>query len=250
LEELDATTFVLEVINFLVLVWILQRFLFKPVRATIARRQEAINASIEQAHRLETDAESLRRRYENRVADWEQEKARVRAEFKQEMIAARERALADIATELEGEREKSEAIEAKRRADSLRHYQQLCIAQGGQFVARLLRDLASEDLEARLFRLALDRLDTLPAATIDGIRMACESSPEEAAIATAFPLPAASRDQIKLRLDRVLGLPVRCHFREEPDLLAGLNVTLGPWVFRANLRDELAAFVESAHESA
>jgi F-type H+-transporting ATPase subunit b len=248
LEELDSTTFILEIINFLVLVWILQHFLFKPVREVIARRQAAINQSIDDAHKLETEAQALKQRYENRLVDWEREKTVAREAFKNEMLAERERALNGIAAELAAEREKSEAVEAKRRADSLRQYQQRAIAQGGQFVSRLMSEMASHDVETRLFDMALDRLDSLPSATVDGIRMACESSTEEALVLTAFPLSSSGRDQLKRRLDEVLGMPVKCQFREDPELLAGLSVTLGPWVFRANLRDELQAFVDAAQD--
>ena len=49
--ELSWSTFFLEIINFLVLVWILKRFLYKPVMDVIARRREGI-----EAHRLEQRA--------------------------------------------------------------------------------------------------------------------------------------------------------------------------------------------------
>ena len=37
---LDTTTFVLEIVNFLILLWLLNRFLYRPVQAAIARRQQ------------------------------------------------------------------------------------------------------------------------------------------------------------------------------------------------------------------
>ena len=36
--QLNWSTFVLEIINFLILVWVLKRFLYKPVLAAIAQR--------------------------------------------------------------------------------------------------------------------------------------------------------------------------------------------------------------------
>ena len=39
--QIDWTTFALEIINFLVLVWILKRFLYRPVLDTLARRRAA-----------------------------------------------------------------------------------------------------------------------------------------------------------------------------------------------------------------
>jgi hypothetical protein len=39
--NLDATTFALEILNFAVLLWLLRRFLFKPVQAALAARAQA-----------------------------------------------------------------------------------------------------------------------------------------------------------------------------------------------------------------
>ena len=38
--QLDLTSFLLELVNFAVLVWILHRFLYKPVLAAIDRRAQ------------------------------------------------------------------------------------------------------------------------------------------------------------------------------------------------------------------
>ena len=53
--ELNWSTFVLEILNFLVLVWILKRFLYKPVLAVIARRREGIEKSLAEARSLHED---------------------------------------------------------------------------------------------------------------------------------------------------------------------------------------------------
>ena len=43
--QIDATTFALEIINFLILLWILRRFFFAPVRAAIAWRTSACTST-------------------------------------------------------------------------------------------------------------------------------------------------------------------------------------------------------------
>ena len=40
--ELNWTTFALEIVNFLALLWILKRFLYRPVLATLAERRAGI----------------------------------------------------------------------------------------------------------------------------------------------------------------------------------------------------------------
>jgi len=59
--ELNWTTFALEAVNFLVLVWILKRFLYKPVLGVIARRRAAIDRALEEAQTRHAEAQALER---------------------------------------------------------------------------------------------------------------------------------------------------------------------------------------------
>jgi len=68
--ELNWSTFALEIFNFLVLVWILKRFLYKPVLNVITRRRETIENQLAEARQLHADADALKERYEHRLSDW------------------------------------------------------------------------------------------------------------------------------------------------------------------------------------
>ena len=66
--ELDWTTFVLEVLNFLVLVWLLKRFLYRPVLAVIeARRAETAN-KLDGAEAVRREAQALKDEYTGHLA--------------------------------------------------------------------------------------------------------------------------------------------------------------------------------------
>jgi F-type H+-transporting ATPase subunit b len=47
-------------------------------------------------------------------------------------------------------------------------------------------------------------------------------------------------------LQSLLDRPISCEWREDRDLLAGIRLSLGPWMLGANLQDELKAFSEAA----
>ena len=47
--EMDWSTFILEIINFLILVWILKRFLYRPILEVIARRREGVEKTLSEA---------------------------------------------------------------------------------------------------------------------------------------------------------------------------------------------------------
>ena len=119
--ELSWTTFVLEIINFLVLVWILKRFLYKPVLKVIARRQAGIEKRLSDAEALHADAEKLQIQYEGRLADWEQERQQARESLARELDTERTRKMEELQTALKQEREKARVAESHRQADALLH---------------------------------------------------------------------------------------------------------------------------------
>ena len=59
--ELSWPTFFLEIINFLVLVWILKRFLYKPVLEAVAHRKAVIDKTLADANAKEAGAQALAR---------------------------------------------------------------------------------------------------------------------------------------------------------------------------------------------
>ena len=116
--ELNWSTFILEIINFLVLVWILKRFLYKPVLEIIARRQASIDKTLADAKQLHDDAESLQQQYEGRLADWDQERKQAREKLAEELHADRARKLEELKAALEQERERAAVAEQRRLSDA------------------------------------------------------------------------------------------------------------------------------------
>ena len=84
--QIDWTTLVLEIINFLVLVWILKRFLYRPVMEAIAARQQRVEGKLAEARAIEDGARELQQQYQRRLADWDMEKAKVRAALDTELL--------------------------------------------------------------------------------------------------------------------------------------------------------------------
>jgi len=68
-------------------------------------------------------------------------------------------------------------------------------------------------------------------------------------VTSARSLPDKPRQEIEDTLRTLFNRPIRCQFREDADLMAGVRITLGPWQLRANLQDELQGFAELGQEA-
>ena len=245
--EFDWTTFALEIVNFLVLVWILQRFLYKPVTNAIAERKAAIEKTLADARMVEATAQSLKQQYENRMADWEGEKAKAQAQLTKELEAERVRLKNALHASLEQERERDRALE-QRRAMALRHgLEEGALAEGGRFAARLLSRVACAELEEQIRGLLIEDLPHLGDGELQSLRVACQDADAKMRITSRYALGEEQRSSLAQALGRVAAKPVECEFGRDTELIAGLRISIGPWVLRCNLQDELKFFAETHH---
>jgi F-type H+-transporting ATPase subunit b len=247
--ELSWPTFFLEIINFLVLVWILKRFLYKPILQAIAQRKALIEANLTDAKARQAEAEALKQQFQKRLTEWENEKARLRAGVVEEIAARRAQLLSALDDSLKQERDKARVLEERRLNELRGNAEATGMAAGVQFTARLLDRAAGAELEAQLIILALEDLQSLPAEQIENLRSACRHAGLKIKVSSAFAISAAQRDAIERELKKLTQDNAVMQFAEEGGLRAGLRISIGPWVLRANLADELEFFARGiAHD--
>ncbi len=244
--QIDWTTFALEIINFLVLVWILKRFLYRPVLDTLAQRRANIERTLAEAREIEARAQALREQYENRLADWEEEKARARGQLDAELAVERSRQMQVLGETLAVERQRNAAVAAHERQEIERAHEIGAMAQAQRFTAALLTRLASPAIEARLVDLLLDDWAGLPESRLAVLRNAAVTDGAGVVVTSAFALAPEQQRRISAAVSaRLQQLAVS--FREDPQLLSGLRLSLGPWHLSLNFADELAGFAAAAN---
>ncbi|WOX05600.1 F0F1 ATP synthase subunit delta [Microbulbifer pacificus] len=249
--ELSWSTFLLEIFNFLVLVWILKHFLYRPIQSVIARRQQDIDGRLAEAREKEAQAGQLQKDYEGRLAEWRSEREKSREALETELRSERVRREKLLADELEQQRSKSSAVDARRQGEQRRQLELQALEQGSRFAAKLLEQGAGPETETRLINLFLKSLAEMPEAQrlqlCEQIRDSAKAAPLR--VASAHELDAGTRDKIEHGLAACLAREVACRFVEDPDLIAGVQVSLGAWTMGLNVRDELQGFAHLAPES-
>ncbi|MGZ8160945.1 MAG: F0F1 ATP synthase subunit B family protein, partial [Methylobacter sp.] len=103
--EFNLSTFVFEIINFLILIWILQRLFYKPLLEVIERRKQFIDQSLSDAKNLKQQGEEQCSRYENRQKLWEEEKQAAITALHRQLEAERRTHLDRLNADLERERQ-------------------------------------------------------------------------------------------------------------------------------------------------
>jgi F-type H+-transporting ATPase subunit b len=245
--QLDWTTFLLEILNFLILIWLLSRFFYRPVMDIISRRREDIRGQLEEARQIRTEADTLKQKYETRLLEWEQEKSAARAKLYEAIETERRQLLQQLREELDTERQKQDVINQRRLETERQKNERQALEQGAAFSARLLTRLASRELEDAVAGLLLEDLEKLAPEQQQLLLSAYRDHNSAITVTSAYPLSDSRREQMEQSLAGLLGADMQCQYREDATLVAGLRITIGSRLLLASIGDELKFFIEGSH---
>jgi F-type H+-transporting ATPase subunit b len=249
--ELNWSTFILEILNFLVLVWLLKHFFYKPVQEVIARRKQTIEEQLQAAKNIQHEAELLRNKYENRLAGWQDERGKARKELEHEIDQQRQKMIADLQLELAAERKKNEILATRQATEQQRQREARALKLGARFASKVLRGLASPELQIKIIELLMTEMQDLPSVQKEALLTANGSSTGMSVkVLSAYPLERLQQQLLQQHLEGLLTLTNNLSYEYECDqeLIAGVRITVGPWVIHANLYDELQIFSSIAYE--
>lgn len=234
----------LQTVNFLVLVWLLQRFLFKPVRASLSRRQDAIAASLRDADRKTSEADRVIREYGEKSADIAQQAARAReqaiAGAEQEAHRIRDEALRQSLMEVDRARAQIE----RERSEALRVLEGRAAELATSLAARLLRE-ALPDSDASFLWRATSSIDALDAEGRVAAGRHFAKGPVETI--SSRPLDEPTRERFERWLSHLAGGPVPATYHVDESLIAGVELRLPTGVWRANWRESLERIKTELH---
>ena len=245
--EFNLSTFVLEIINFLILIWILQRLFYKPLLEVITKRKQFIELSLSDAKNQQQQAEQHRTLYENRQKLWEQEKQSAITALNQQLEIERRAQLDRLNADLEQERQKAKVTLSKQQQELQQQAEKQALQNGARFAGMLIQQSASPELELRLIAMLINNLTTLPEACRLCLQMLRTKKSVPIKITSAYPLTADIQQQLEEKFSSLINSQINFQYYQDPKLIAGLHIDIGAWVLDANLQHELIGFAEIAN---
>jgi len=94
-------TFVFEFISFLIIMWVLYKYVIPPINQAMTERQEKIKAQFDEAAQLKADAQATEQEHQAQLADARAEASRIREEAREQgaQIIAQHREQAQVEAE-------------------------------------------------------------------------------------------------------------------------------------------------------
>lgn len=237
---IDWFTVGAQALNFVVLVWLMKRFLYGPILAAIAAREKRVADELAGADRQRTEARAATDALATRSATFDRDReslmatARSAAQAEGVRLVDAARAVADTLTAQRRERLAAGSGELE---DLLRRR-----TLDGVFVVvrKVLSDLASTRLEASVCDVFAGRLRALDDETRAALAAAMSDAGGVGLVRTAFDLPEPERAVLRRTVDEVFTIASTLAFETMPALVCGIELAAGGHKVSWNVADELS----------
>ena len=241
-------TVVAQAVNFLILVWLLKRFLYKPIVQAIDERERGIAAQLAEAEAKKAEVQKESEEFQHKNEAFDQERAALVKKATDEAKAERQRLIDDA-------RRDADTLRAKRE-DALRTEQQnlsQAITRWTQkevfaIARKTLRDLAATSLEERMAAVFEQRLRGLSGAAKEQLAAALKASGDRARVRSAFDLPPEQHEAIQKALNETFSADIHIEFQTVPELVSGIELSAHGQKVAWSIADYLAALEKSASE--
>jgi len=237
---IDWFTVGAQTLNFLILVWLMKRFLYKPVIDAIDARESRIASALADATQKQAQADKQRDEFEQKNAEFDQQREAIARQASEKLDAQRQHLLAQAHAA-------ADAMRDKRHADLTSELQTLQqdIAQRSQAevfaVARkVLTDLSGIALEDRITEVFAQQLRAMEAPARNELSNALQASPATVRVRSAFELTPEQQTSIGQALDAAMQAKLSLQFETSPEVISGIELSANGWKVAWNIADYMA----------
>ena len=245
---IDWFTVAAQAINFLILVWLMKRFLYKPVLNAIEEREKRIATELANADTKQAEAQKEHDEFQQKNTEFDQQRAALLTKATAEAQAERQRLLDEA-------RKAADAASSKRQESMRAEEQNLhqAISRRAQqevfaIVRKALTDLATVSLEERLGEVFTRRLREMDTKAKDALGEALRTFSGPGVVRSTFDLPADQRAAIQNALNETFSAEVRVRFETAPDLIGGIELTANGQKVAWSIGDYLASMENGVSE--
>ena len=245
---IDWFTVGAQALNFLILVWLLKRFLYKPILHAIDEREKRIAAELVNADKKKAEAQKERDEFHHKNEELDQQRAALLSKATDEAQAERQRLL--------DEARKAAAVLSSKLQETSRneeHSLHQAIRRRTQqevfaITRKALTDLASTSLEERLGEVFTRRLRGMDGEAKAGLAEALKTGSAPALVRSAFDLPAEQRAAIQNALNETFSAEIHVRFETAPDLVGGIELSTNGQKVAWSIADYLASLEKGVDE--
>jgi F-type H+-transporting ATPase subunit b len=242
---IDWFTVAAQALNFLILVWVMKRFLYKPILLAIDTREQKIAADIAEATTKLAEAQKQGDLFRGKSEAFDKQRAGLLQKATDDAAAERERLLDEA-------RKAADALSAKRqeaRNDEERGLALSVARRTGEEVFATARSalaaLASANIEDLIVEVFVQRLRGMSGKAKDELAEALRTASDPALLRSAFDLPPPKRLVIETTLTELFAAKMPLRYETAPDLIGGIDLSANGRKVGWNIADYLSSLEKS-----
>lgn len=250
--ELNLQTILFEILNFLVLAWLLNTFVFKRIMQSVRQRAAEKEALIQDLEAQRQAAAAARAEIEARLANVETEARALMVEARESSEAERQALLRE--TQMEVERVLAEAyVDAYRiRQQALEEFREELVHTILHISGSVISQLATDEMQVRMVKQLTDRIWEMGRSEmprVESFRRSLGERTPTAYITTAHPLSSEQQGLLARTFAALADRNVNLEIRVDPQLAVGLQVRLGDVIVDNSVAGQLEALREQVEKT-
>ncbi len=221
---IDWFTVGAQVVNFSILVWLLKRFLYKPIVDAIDAREKRIALALANADAKVAEAQKERDEFLTKNEEFDRQRTTLLSKATEEAHAERQRLFDEArhsAEELRVKRQKALQNEASSLQEAIsRTTRQEVFA----ITRKTLTDLATTSLEERMVEVFTRRLSEMDEQVKIELAASLAKASAPAIIRSGFGLPPEQQAIVQKALNETFSAEIRIRFETAPDIISGIEL--------------------------
>jgi F-type H+-transporting ATPase subunit b len=237
--QLNWSTVLLQILDFVIMAFVLWRFLFKPVVRILDQRSARVTSALTDAEQKQQAAEAMRTEYESKLAEAEEQVVVMQQQGQEELARARREVLDETRQELTAMRGNADnEIREARQQAVFQHRQAL-----GQLItslsARMIREATSDGFQEGALEQFIKRLAALPEEEYRQAKQLGTEDEVRVELVSAHEMEPGRRARIEAQVKELAGQPIEIAYRVDPSLVAGATLRFGDLVIDGSLAGQL-----------
>lgn len=235
---IDWFTIIAQIINFLLLIFLLHRFLYKPIVKTIQKRQKEIEHNWQEVQEKEKTVDAEIAEYQEKQQDLEDRKNDIMAQAKQKAEQEYQHLLKEAHQNVEQQKQNWKKALAQQQEHFFGNLQQKITMQVFQIVRHAFQELANVQLEKQAIATFIHRLENLDEQKRQSLAECLQASDNGLLIRSSFELSSESHQKIIDSLqEQEIYQENKVQFATAPDLICGIELQSDDYKVAWNLQN-------------
>lgn len=247
--HIDWFVLLAQIFNFLLLMYLLKRFLYGRIIKAMDDREAKISARFAEADDLKARASEAAELYEKRNQMLNEKKEVLLNEATMAADAKRKELMEKVRAEVDEVKARWQDMLSREQDAFFYDLRQRAARQLYATARKALSDLADADLEGRMVDEFLRRIKSLDEEKSVQIRRAIAGGGNRVVIQSAFGIPEPRRAEIEEVLKKQITNGFTIRYLSEPDIVSGVELRVNGHKIAWSLNEYLETLVESLTET-